>query len=203
MQSCAPNRHPRSAARLGVLGGVLALSLTGAMATAASPGLRYAGEIVHPACVHALAMQHPDAIPVTMSVNLEGCSASARSKSSVSQDGEFAVFEDEDLLAGGSFGYRELTQLDNGIIGLVVRRTDPDGEEHVSLAAVELVVRPMVRQGRIVQAEMLELLGEIWIPDMQIWSFRSVGNLVHFEAGAGPDKVERTFDFTELGKKRK
>lgn len=165
--------------------------------------LRYGNEPVHPACVHALAMEQRDAVPVTTAVSLEGCSASTRSKSPVRFDGDFAVFEDESLLGGGSFGYRELTQLENGIIGLIIRRTTPDGEEQVSLAAVEIVERPLLRQGRVVQVKMLELLGEIWIPGMQSLSFRSVGNLVHFDAGTGRDKVERTFDFTELGKLRR
>jgi hypothetical protein len=136
-------------------------------------------------------------------VSLEGCSASARSRSPVRFDGDFAVFEDESLLGSGAFAYRELTQLENDIIGLIIRRTTPDGQEQVSLAAVEIVERPMLRQGRVVQVQMLELLGEIWIPDMQSLSFRSVGNLVHFDAGTGRDKVERTVDFTELGKLRK
>jgi hypothetical protein len=165
--------------------------------------LRYGNEPVHPACVHALAMQQRDAVPVTTAVSLEGCSASARSRSPVRYLDDFAEFEDEDLLDGGRFGYRELTQLENGIIGLVIRRTTLGGADHVSLAAVEIVERPMIRQGRIVRVQMLELLGELWIPAMQILSFRSVGNLVHFDAGVGPEKVERTVDFTELGKLRK
>jgi len=113
------------------------------------------------------------------------------------------VFEDEALLASGSFGYRELTQLQNGIIGLAIRRTFPDREERVSLAAVKIVERPMIRRGEVVQLHMLELLGELWIPDMQLLSFRSVGNLVHFVSGEGPDKIDRFVDFTRLGKLRK
>ena len=107
------------------------------------------------------------------------------------------------VLGGGSFGYRELTRLDNGILGLVIRRVLPDGSERVSLAAVVIAVRPMIRNGRIAKLQQIELLGELWIPEMQAMSFRSVGNVVHFRAGSGPNKVEREVDFTRLGRMRK
>ena len=45
-----------------------------------------------------------------------------------------------------------------------------------------------------------ELLGEIWIRDMQMASFRSVGNVVHFSAGVGRNRVDRTVDLTRLGR---
>jgi hypothetical protein len=169
----------------------------------AQNNLLYGGEPVHPACVHALAMHQGDATPVTTAVSLEGCSSSKRSESKVQHKGEILLFEDEALLGGGSFGYRELTQLENGIIGLAISRVLPDGEERVSLAAVMKVTRPMVRNGRIVRYEQIELLGELWIPDMQLMSFRSLGNAVHFSAGVGPDRVEREIDFTRLGRMRK
>jgi hypothetical protein len=169
----------------------------------AQPHLQYAGEPVHPACVHALAMHQGDAVPVTTAVSLEGCGSSDRSKAEARLEDEFYVFEDDAILGGGSFGYRELTQLDNGIIGLVIRRIRPDGSERVSLAAVVTVARPMIRDSRIVRLEQLELLGELWIPDMQVMSFRSLGNAVHFSAGLGDDKVEREVDFTRLGRMRK
>ena len=163
----------------------------------------YAGEPVHPACVHALAMHQGDAVPVTTAVSLEGCSSSERSRSKVRYEKDIAVFEDEALLGGGSFGYLELTQLDNGIFGLAIRRVLPDGTERVSLAAVKMVDRPMIRHGQIVRLQQIELLGELWIPDMQLMSFKSMGNIVHFSAGVGPDRVERRVDFTRLGKMRK
>ena len=47
-----------------------------------------------------------------------------------------------------------------------------------------------------------ELLGELWIPGMDVLSFRSAGNVVHFVAGVGPDRVERHVDFTRLGRMR-
>jgi hypothetical protein len=163
----------------------------------------YAGEPVHPACVHALAMHQGDAVPVTTAVSLEGCSSSERSRSKIRYEGELAVFEDDALLGGGSFGYRELTQLDNGIFGLAIRRILPDGEERVSLAAVKMIERPMIRHGKIVHLLQLELLGELWIPDMSLMSFKSMGNIVHFSAGTGPDRIERRVDFTRLGRMRK
>ena len=73
----------------------------------------------------------------------------------------------------------------------------------MSLAAVQLVARPMIRHGNSVQLMMVELIGEMWIPDMQLLSFKSVGNKVHFESGVGPDRIERTIDFTRIGKQRK
>ena len=170
----------------------------------ASGKFLYSGEPIHPGCVHAMAMQRGDAVPVTTAVSLEGCASSERSKAKVSYESDdLAVIEDDALLGGGSFGYRVLNQLDNGMFGLAIRRVLPDGEERVSLAAVKIVERPMVRHGKIVRLQLIELLGEVWIPDMELTSFRSVGNRVHFVAGAGPERVERDIDFTRLGKLRK
>jgi hypothetical protein len=149
-------------------------------------------------------MQEGDTIPVTTAVSLDGCSFSERSKAKVRYEADdLAVIEDDALLGGGSFGYRVLNQFENGIFGLAIRRVLPDGKERVSLAAVDIVERPMVRNGKIVRQKQLELLGEIWIPGMDLTSFRSVGNRVHFIAGVGPDRIERDFDFTALGKLRK
>ena len=188
---------------------LLSLALLGALAWAAVAAeahaqarFLYAGEPVHPACVHALTMHQGDQVPVTTAVSLEGCATSERSRSKVRFEGEIVMFEDEALLGGGSFGYRELTQLDNGIFGLVVRRVLPDGKERVSLAAVKMVPRAMIRHGRIVRLEQIELLGELWIPDMQLMTFRSMGNVVQFSSGVGPDRIERRVDFTRLGRMR-
>lgn len=181
---------------------VLAIAVVAGQAYAQAP-LLYGGQPVHPACIHALAMQQGDAVPLTTAVSLEGCASSERSKIEVRYEGDFAVFEDEALLGGGSFGYREFTRLDNGILGLIIRRILPDGEERVSLAAVKMAERPMLRHGQIIRLLLIELLGELWIPDMQTLSFRSMGNSVHFSAGFGPAKVERTVDLTRLGKMRK
>jgi len=183
---------------------VLPLAIAGVASEAhAKAAFLYAGEPVHPACVHALAMHQGDAVPVTTAVSLEGCGSSDRSKSKIRYEGELAVFEDDALLGSGSFGYRELTRLDNGIFGLAIRRVLPDGEERVSLAAVKMVERPMIRHGKLVHLLQIELLGELWIPGMQLMSFKSMGNIVHFSAGAGPDRIERRVDFTRLGRMRK
>lgn len=183
---------------LGV-GGVVALA---GVANARGAFL-YGGEPIHPGCVHALVMQQGDAVPVTTAVSLEGCASSARSVAKLHYESDdLAVIEDDALLGGGSFGYRVLNQLDNGIYGLAIRRILPDGTERVSLAAVKVVERPMIRHGNIVQLQLVELLGELWIPEMEMTSFRSVKNRVHFIAGVGPDRVERDVDFTRLGKMR-
>jgi hypothetical protein len=166
-------------------------------------GSLYGGRPVHPACVHALAMQQGDAAPVTTAVSLEGCAASERSRSEVQRDGDVFSFEDDAILGGGSFGYREISRLENGIFGLAIRRVLPDGTERVSLAAVQLVARPMILNGKLIHLDMLELLGEVWIPDMEMLSFRAVGNTVSFTSGAGPDKVERTVDWTRIGRMRR
>jgi hypothetical protein len=190
-----------------VVRGWLVLLVVGTVAIAAEAraedGFVYAGKPVHPGCVHALAMNQGDSMPVTTAVSLEGCANSDRSKSEVHRDDDLLVIEDGALLGGGSFGYRVLNRLDNGIYGLAIRRVLPDGKERVSLAAVQMVARAMILDGRIVNLMQLELLGELWVPDMQLTSFRSAGNSVHFVSGVGPDRVERDVDLTRLGKKRK
>jgi hypothetical protein len=197
-----PQRRSSQALRPRWLLGILAIALLASAAHAQSR-LLYGGEPVHPACIHALAMHQGDAVPVTTAVSLEGCASSDRSKAPVVYDGELAGFEDDAILGGGSFAYRELTRLDNGIIGLAIRRVFPDGTERVSLAAVNVVERAMVRQGRVATMQQIELLGEMWVPNIEILSFRSIGNRVHFVAGTGREKVERNVDFTRLGKLRK
>lgn len=200
--------HFESKNRSRVTGGSLALlvglSITTLACEARPPNpFSYGGEPVHPACIHALTMHQGDVVPVTTAVSLEGCSASERTRSKAHYQGEINIFEDDTLLGGGSFGYREIAQLENGIYGLAILRVLPDGEERVSLAAVALVARPMMREGRIVTLQILELLGELWIPGMETLTFRSVGNSIHFVAGVGPEKVERDVDFTRLGRLRK
>jgi hypothetical protein len=169
----------------------------------AEEAFTYADRPIHPGCIHALAMHQGDAVPVTTAVSLAGCATSERSKSAVHYEGDLAVIEDEALLGGGSFGYRVINQLDNGIFGLAIRRVLPDGKERVSLAAVQLVGRPMIRHGSNVRLMLVELLGEMWVPDIQFLSFRSVGNKVHFVSGVGPERVERMIDFTRIGRQRK
>ena len=183
----------------------LACAIVAAAGVAHAQGkFLYSGEPIHPGCVHALAMHQGDATPVTTAVSLEGCASSERSGAKVRYESDdLAVIEDDALLGGGSFGYRVLNQLDNGIYGLAIRRILPDGEERVSLAAVSIVDRPMIRHGNIVRLQLIELLGELWISGMELTSFRAVGNRIHFVVGAGPERIERDVDFTRLGKMRK
>ncbi len=47
-------------------------------AAQAKEAFLYNGEPIHPGCVHALAMQQGDAVPVTTAVSLEGCASSER-----------------------------------------------------------------------------------------------------------------------------
>jgi hypothetical protein len=194
---------PRNASRSFALLTALAILVAAGGASAKGKFL-YSGEPIHPGCIHALAMQQGDASPVTAAVSLEGCAASARSRAKVRwESDDLAMIEDDALLGGGAFGYRVLSQLDNGIYGLAIRRVLPDGKERVSLAAVEIVERPMIRHGNIVQLQLVELLGELWIPGMDLTSFRTVGNRVHFIAGFGNERVERDVDLTRLGKMRR
>jgi len=192
--------RPASASSALLVMGTLVLV---AGAADAEQAFTYADRPIHPGCIHALAMHQGDAVPVTTAVSLAGCATSERSKAEIRYADDLAVIEDEALLGGGSFGYRVVIQLDNGIFGLAVRRILPDGKERVSLAAVQLVARPMIRHGSSVNLMLVELLGEMWIPDMQLLSFKAVGNKVHFVSGAGPDRVERTIDFTRIGRQRK
>lgn len=197
-------RAGRATSRIGSIALLAACaSALGAGAVHAREPFTHAGRPIHPGCIHALAMNQGDRVPVTTSVSLEGCATSERSKSEVRYADDFATIQDDDLLGGGSFGYRVLNQLDNGIFGLIIRRVLPDGEERVSLAAVELVSRPMVRHGATVRLMMVELIGELWIPEMQLLSFQSIGNKVHFVSGTGPERVERTVDFTRVGRERR
>lgn len=163
----------------------------------------YADRPIHPACIQALVMQHGDSTPVTTAVSLEGCASSARSKSEMHNERDLVVIKDETLPGGGTFGYRVINQLTNGIFGLAIIRVLPGGEEEISLAAVQLVVRPMIRHEDTVHLMLVELLGELWIPDVELSSFESIGNKVHFISGKGVDRVERTVDFTSIGKQRK
>ena len=183
---------------------VMVVALVLAAGAGAEEKFLYNGEPIHPGCIHALVMQQGDAVPVTTSVSLDGCASSDRSNGKVRYESDdLAVIDDEAILGGGTFGYQLVNQLENGIFGLAIRRVLPDGSERVSMAAVQIRDRPMMRHGQIIHLRQIELLGELWVPDMQLTSFRAVGNRVHFVAGTGPERVERDVDFTRLGKMRK
>ncbi|MDJ0852526.1 MAG: hypothetical protein QNK04_29495 [Myxococcota bacterium] len=190
------------AALLPLLGAACLVGSAG-IARAASTFL-YEGDLVHPACVHALVMHEVDRAPVTLSVSLRGCAQSLRSRIPFRFDGPVATFTNPELLGGGSFGYRPLRRLDNGIHVLAIRRTTPAGQVETSLAAVDFAERPVLSSGLVTRVQVLELLGQARLPEAQIKTLRSVGNEVRVEVRAGGEtRTLRTVDFTELGKARR
>jgi hypothetical protein len=197
--------NSRTTARLGGLAaGVLTMILlTSATASAQRGGLYFEGGRVHPACIHALTMQEGDTISVLTAISLPGCAASERTRSEVKFEGEVVYFEDDAILGGGSFGYRELTRLENGMYAIGIRRILADGTKHFSVAAVEIVARPMLRSGMVVRPEMLELVGEARVEISGMASLETAGNVVSFKSGLGPKAVSRTVDFSRVGAERR
>lgn len=181
--------------------GVLLTMLSAQQAHALSP-LLYQGDVVHPACIHRLVTRDGDERPITVAVDLRACSLSAIAKTKVQHDDTLTFFEDDEILGGGSFGYRSLSRLDNGIYALAIRRTLPDGTVDVSLAAVDLVERPMLFNKMVVQVPMLELLAIRRFPEATQKSFMRVGNRVDLKIGAGNQARVLSVDLTALGKAR-
>jgi hypothetical protein len=171
----------------------------------AQTSLLFKGEPIHPACILALVDSGPDArTPITVGVSLPGCMDSPKSEIKVTYDGEVSWIDDVALLGEGErFGYRALGRLKNGIFAVAMRRERAEGKAEVSLAAMDLVERPMIRSSLVIQVPTLELLGIVPLPDAQSKSFRQVGNLVRVKVGWGANATERTVDLTELGKARK
>jgi hypothetical protein len=181
--------------------GTLAVAiLLGASGSQASDAFIHQGKMIHPGCVHALAMSTGDAIPVTTAISLLGCERSERSKPKMIHEGDTVGFEDETLLGEGRFTYRHLSTLDNGLFILGIRRSLPDGSEHVSLAAVAIASRPVLRSREVQKQPVLEMIGEVWIKDLQVASLRTSGNVVHYSAGVGASRVDRTVDLSRIGK---
>jgi hypothetical protein len=175
-----------------------ALSASGA---AEAEDFVFSGEPIHPACVEALAMQSGDAIPVTKAVSLTGCAASQRSRLAVEREGSFRTIHGP---AGGSFGYALISTLDNGIFVIGIRRTDAQGASSVSLAAVDIRQQPqLMRTGEVAQRWILEMVGEVWLPGMDLASVQTVGNRVHFVAGVGASRKEEVVDLTRIGRARR
>lgn len=186
----------------GLLTGGLLAVLAASGAAKAEDGFVFSGKPVHPACVEALAMRTGDAIPVTTAVSLSGCAASERSKLAVKQDGSAYLIEGPD--GGGTFGYRVISALDNGMFIVAIRRTDSQGAASVSLAAVDIRERPtLLRGGDVGTRKILEMVGEVWLPDVQLGSVETVGNIVHYWAGVGANRREGTVDLTRIGKARR
>ena len=159
---------------------------------------------IHPACLEALTRAtEGEKFPVTLAVSLLGCEASSRSEIPVRRAEGISTIEDEALLGGEAFSYHALGQLNNGIYAVAVRRTSPDGAERISLAAIDIVARPMLVSGQIITVPMLELLARVSLPEAEFKSFRKVDNTVQVRAGPGARAIDRTVDLTALGKARK
>jgi len=166
----------------------------------------FSGQPIHPACVQAITMRAGDRVPVTIGLSLEGCAASERSRAEVKRDPQsrdLLYIEDEALIGEGSFGYRVLSTLDNGVFILVVRRTDATGLIRSSLAAVDLVERPGLRDGQVVRHRVLETIGEVWLENFDVMSFRTTGNVVQFVDGVGATRTERTIDLSRIARARR
>jgi hypothetical protein len=151
-------------------------------------------------------MRSGDRIPVATAVSLEGCAASERSRARPQRDPsdrDLLFFEDEVLLGEGSFGYRVLAQLENGVYVLGIRRTDGTGVVRASLAAVDLVERPVLRDGQVGQQKVLETIGEVWLEGIEAASLRTAGNIVRYTDGLGPSRVERTIDLSRITRARR
>jgi hypothetical protein len=164
----------------------------------------FKAEPVHPACVHALVTNlEGDPLPVPLAVSLAGCMASPRAAIVISYEGELVEIKDEDLLGEEAFGYRVLSQLTKDLFILGIRRMSPDGSRKISLAVVDIVERPMFRNGAVIQVPSLELLALVPLPKSQSMNFRRSGNIVQIKVGSGPNAMDRTVDLTPLVKARK
>jgi hypothetical protein len=171
---------------------------------AAADDFLFKGKPVHPACVHALVTNSEgDPLPVPLVVSLAGCMASPRAANKIIYEGEAIEFKDEALLGDETFGYRVLSQLTKELFILGTRRTSADGSKKISLAVIDIVERPMFRNGAVMQVPALELLALVPLPKSQSMSFRRSGNLVQIKVGSGPNAMDRTVDLTPLVKARK
>jgi hypothetical protein len=180
----------------------LAALLVASAAAAGTEPFIFSGDPVHPGCVHALVMQSGDRVPVTTAVSLPGCAASTRSLAPLKFDKDLVYIEDPALTGGRSFGYRHIATLDNGIYVLGVERVALDGQEEESLAAMAIVRRPAVRRnGEVGERLELEMVGEVRLPDLHLTSISVVGNKVHFSAGLGASRIDRSIDLSRIGKK--
>jgi len=189
-----------------LLGLVVSLSLVLALLpdAAAADDFLFKGKPVHPACVHALVTNSEgDPLPVPLVVSLAGCMASPRAANKIIYEGEAIEFKDEALLGDETFGYRVLSQLTKELFILGMRRTSADGSKKISLAVIDIVERPMFRNGAVMQIPALELLALVPLPKSQSMDFRRSGNLVRIRVGSGPNAMDRTVDLTPLVKARK
>lgn len=191
----------RGVPRLGLATALLLSLLPSAEAMAGGAPFVFGSEPVHPGCVHALVMQEGDRVPVVTAVSLPACASSERSQAPLKFDKEIVYIEDEALTGFPSFGYRHLSTLDNGIFVIGIRRVDAEGKAHVSLAAMTIRKRPTLQRGGGVSDRLiLEMVGEVRIPDMRMASLKVQGNVVHYSAGAGATRIDRTIDLSRIGR---
>jgi hypothetical protein len=189
-----------------LLGRVVSLSLVLSLLpdAATADDFLFKGNSVHPACVHALVTNsEDDPLPVPLVVSLAGCMASPRAANKILYEGEAIEFKDEALLGDETFGYRVLSQLTKELFILGMRQTSADGSKKISLAVIDIVKRPMFRNGAVMQVPSLELLALLPLPKSQSMNFRRSGNLVQIKVGSGPNAMNRTVDLTPLIKARK
>jgi len=187
---------------MGAVLAALGLLILATPASAEPDAFVFSGKPIHPACVHALVMHKGERLPVTTSVSLQGCMLSPRAKGATTYVDRILTFDDEAVLGGGSFGYIKLSTLENGLEVIGIKRVFPDGTEKVSIAAVDVVPRPGIFDQEVVSRLQLEMIGEVWIKDMQLASLRTVGNIVHYQAGIGSTRVEEKVDLSSIGKAR-
>ena len=193
----------RSRLGLGLILG-LCMALVLSPKAAEADDFLFKGQTIHPACIHALVTNlEGDSLPVPLAVSLSGCMASSRSSSQIRYEGELIEIKDEALLGDGSFGYQLLSQLTNELFILGIRRVSDDGGRKVSLAVIDIVERPMFRQGAVVQVPAIELVAFLPLPKSQSMNFRRSGNLVQIKVGTGENAMDRTVDLTPLVKARK
>jgi hypothetical protein len=193
----------RSRLGLGLILG-LCMALVLSPKDAEADDFLFKGQTIHPACIHALVTNlEGDSLPVPLAVSLSGCMASSRSSSKIRYEGELIEIKDDALLGDGSFGYQLLSQLTNELFILGIRRVSDDGGRKVSLAVIDIVERPMFRQGAVVQVPAIELVAFLPLPKSQSMNFRRSGNRVQIKVGTGENAMDRTIDLTPLVKARK
>jgi len=158
--------------------------------------LSFEDKPIHPACIRALAMKKGDILPVTNTVDLEGCMANPSSQTAPQvKEGIHTILLDE-AQGGGSFSYRILGTLDNGIRIVGIGRVAADGSRAISVAGIDLVVERALRHGEMVKRQFLKLVFDRWVEDFTHGQVQVVGNSVRFVVRSGTSKVDRVVDLS-------
>ena len=158
--------------------------------------LSFEDKPIHPACIRALAMKKGDILPVTNTVDLEGCMANPLSHATAHVKEESHTIALDEEHGGGSFSYRILGTLDNGIRIVGIGRVAADGSRAISVAAIDLVNEPALRHGNMVDRTMLKLIVERWVHDFTHGQVQVVGNTVRFYVTSGSSEVDRVIDLS-------